>query len=491
MVYRSRIVDKELKRRLSSMGAVVIEGPKACGKTETARQVARSEVLMDVDRNAQRAVDVDPALVLDGDVPRLIDEWQVAPEIWNHIRRTIDDRESSGQFILTGSAVPADDITRHTGAGRLTRLRMRPMSLFETGDATGEVSLAGLLQGTSPRAPDPGVTVPHLAAKAAIGGWPGHLRRGVDEALEANRSYLDEIRRVDIGRVDRRERDPERVGRLLTSLGRNVATYASGRTLAADAGGSDGALALTTVSGYLSALDRLMVLEDQPAWAPHLRSKSRLRKASKRHFVDPSLAVAALGATPASLLNDLEFFGFIFESMVIRDLRVFAQAADADVLQYRDNTGLEVDAVVRTRDNRWAAFEVKLGQGQADEAARSLLRFQDRVDTGKSGEPQMLGIIVATGYSYMRDDGIAVICSWRASSIRSERGSFVTFAAKGCLSPMTPRTCSAGITAAWTVSPPLKQLNQHLPVEATPSRALVSPILGFGYGGGKDGGGSV
>ncbi len=219
---------------------------------------------------------MDPELVLDGDRPRLIDEWQIEPAIWNHIRRAVDDRGEVGQFILTGSAVPPDDVTRHTGAGRLTRLRMRPMSLFETGHAHGNVSVTALLQGIRPRAADSGLTVTDLAERASVGGWPGHLNLGVDEALEAVRSYLDEIRRVDVGRVDQTVRSPEKVGRLLASLGRNVATYASIPTLAADAGGADGVLADSTVRDYLAALERLMVIEDQPAWAPHIRSRARL-----------------------------------------------------------------------------------------------------------------------------------------------------------------------------------------------------------------------
>jgi hypothetical protein len=407
--YRARIIDGELQRRLGSMGAVVIEGPKACGKTATARRFAKSEVLFDVDRNARLAVEVDPGLVLEGEVPRLIDEWQIAPQIWNHIRRAVDDRGEPGQFILTGSAVPSDDITRHTGAGRLSRVRMRPMSLFETGAASGEVSLRRLLDGDAPRAADPGLTVRDLAEKAAVGGWPGHLQLAPGEAVEAVRSYLDEIRRVDIGRVDGTDRDPNRVRRLLASLGRNTATYATIRTLAADAGGADGGLAESTVRDYLAALERLMITEDQTAWAPHLRSKSRLRTASKRHFVDPSLAVAALGETSDTLLRDLQYFGFVFESMVVRDLRVHAQAMDAEVLQYQDNTGLEVDAIVRARDGRWCALEVKLGHGQADEAAAALLRFRDRVDIGMHGAPAALAVVVGTGYSYVRDDGVAVI----------------------------------------------------------------------------------
>ncbi|MFH1763555.1 MAG: DUF4143 domain-containing protein [Gemmatimonadota bacterium] len=409
MNYHPRIVDIELSRRLESMGAVVVEGPKACGKTATARQAANSEVLLDVDRNARQAAELDPNLVLGGEVPRLLDEWQVVPELWNHIRRAVDARGKPGQFILTGSAVPSDDTTRHSGAGRLSRLRMRPMSLFETGHSTGEASLSGLLEGTPPRAADPGLTIPILAERSAIGGWPGHLALDAGQALGAVRAYLDEIRRVDLRRVDGVERDPLRVGRLLSSLARNVGTYVGVTALAADAGGPDGPLARTTVLDYLAALERLMVIEDQPPWAPHLRSKSRLRKAAKRHFVDPSLAVAALGGGPEMLLGDLEFFGFVFESMVVRDLRIYAQSVDAQVFQYSDHAGLEVDAIVQGRDRRWAAFEIKLGQRQVDEAARNLLRFMDKVDMARSGEPGALAVIVGSGYSFMRDDGVAVV----------------------------------------------------------------------------------
>ncbi len=409
MAYRKRIVDADLSRRLSSTGAVVIEGPKACGKTSTARQFAASEVLLDVNENARQAIAVDPTLVLGGAAPRLIDEWQIEPRIWNHIRRTVDDRAKPGQFILTGSAVPADDITRHTGAGRLTRLRMRTMSLFETGQASGSVSVKALLDGVEPHSPDPGLTVYDIAELIAVGGWPGNLTRELDQSLYAVQDYLEEIRRIDIGRVDETRRDPEKVGRLLRSLGRNVATHVSAATLTLDTGGSDTTFDRHTAQDYLSALNRLMVIEDQPAWAPHLRSKSILRISPKRHFIDPSLAVAALRATPKRLLMDLNLLGFLFESLVIRDLRIYAQAADAEVLQYRDNTGLEVDAIVEAADGRWAAFEVKLGHSKIDEAAANLLKFSDRVDTRKSGEPHALAVIVASGYSFMRKDGVGVI----------------------------------------------------------------------------------
>jgi predicted AAA+ superfamily ATPase len=387
----------------------VIEGPRACGKTATARQIAVSEVLLDVDTNARAAIEVDPALVLDGPTPRLLDEWQIEPAIWNHVRRAIDDRSGPGQFILTGSAVPPDDITRHTGAGRISRLRMRPMSLFETDRSSGSISLSELLEGRMSPSSDPGLSVADLAKEIALGGWPGLRGRSVEDALLAVRDYLEEIARVDVGRVDGTHRDPGRVTRLLASLARNIATHTAATTLAEDTGGADGPLKDDTVREYLAALERLMVVEDQPAWAPHLRSKHRLRTASKRHFVDPSLAVAALGATPDRLLGDLNLLGFLFESLVVRDLRVYAQATDAWVSQYRDSGGLEVDAIVEASDGRWMAFEVKLGQGQIDAAAASLTRFAARIDTARCGSPALLGVIVATGYGYRRKDGVAVI----------------------------------------------------------------------------------
>ena len=299
--------------------------------------------------------DIALGTVLAGAVPRLIDEWQIEPAIWNHIRRAIDDRAQPGQFILTGSAVPADDITRHTGAARMTRLRMRPMSLHETGHSTGTISLKALLASSFGPCSDPGLTIQDVATRVAVGGWPSHQVLTHPQALQAMRGYLDEIRRVDIDRVDNVRRDPDRVGRLLASLARNVATSVSISALARDTGGTDGPLKDDTVREYLAALDRLMIIEDQPAWAPHLRSRSILRTAPKRHFVDPALAVAALRATPVRLLHEIEWFGFLFESLVVRDLRIYAQANDAMVRHYRDNTGLEVDAIVETAAGVWAA----------------------------------------------------------------------------------------------------------------------------------------
>jgi predicted AAA+ superfamily ATPase len=410
MNYRPRIADLELADRLEAAGAVVVEGPKACGKTATARQAAASEVLLDVDESARAAATVNPSLILDGPAPRLIDEWQIEPGIWNHVRRTVDDRNRVGQFILAGSAVPAEDATRHSGAGRFSRLRMRPMSLFESGTGTGTVSLAGMLEGEPTETPDPGLAIGDLVEEIERGGWPGLRDQPISRAQQRVRDYLDEIRRTDINTVDGVRRDPERVGRLLRSLARNVATHVAASTLSADTAGPDGPLKQHTVADYLTALERLFVVENQPAWAPHLRSRYALRRAAKRHFVDPSLAVAALRAGPAALLRDLNLLGLLFESLVVRDLRVYAQAVDGRVLQYRDSDGLEVDAIVETGDGRWIAFEVKLGGAAAiEEAAASLTTFAKRVDTAKCGDPAALAIVVAEGYGYVREDGIQVI----------------------------------------------------------------------------------
>ena len=269
--------------------------------------------------------------------------------------------------------------------------------------------MSALLNGCMSAGGDPGLTVGDLAEAVALGGWPGLQGIGFRHGLLAVRDYLEEIAHVDVGRVDTRSRDPSRVTRLLQSLARNIASSAAATTLAKDAGGADGPMKDDTVRDYLTALERLMIVEDQPAWAPHLRSKYRLRTAPKRHFVDPSLAVAALRATPDRLLRDLNLLGFLFESLVVRDLRVYAQQADARVFHYRDSGGLEVDAIVEAGDGRWLALEVKLGQGQVDEAAANLLRFAERIDTARCGTPALLGVVVASGYALRRQDGVAVI----------------------------------------------------------------------------------
>ncbi len=375
----------------------------------TAQHAAASEVRLDVDAKAREAAALEPAFVLDGPTPRLIDEWHLAPELWNHVRRAIDEHGDPGQFILTGSTIPADEITRHSGAGRLTRLRMRPLTLFEKGTSSGRISLAGLLAGGKEGSPEAKLTVPELADEISIGGWPGFLEQPKERALTAARRYLEEIGRVDVRTVSGVRRDPVKVGRLLRSIGRNVSTQASVSTLARDAGGREGPLKHETADDYLDALRRLMIVEDQPAWGVHLRTSHTVRKASKLHFVDPSLAVAAMGSGPERLVRDLKALGLLFESMVIRDLRVYAQAAGAEVLHYRDSDGLEVDAIVECRDGRWAAFEVKLGFHKVDEACANLHKFAKRIDTSRCGPPAALGVIIGSGYGYRREGGVHVI----------------------------------------------------------------------------------
>ena len=410
MKYLPRIVDAELAERLSATGAVVIEGPKACGKTATAETVAASAVFLDVDATVREMVDIDPASILEGNTPRLVDEWQTAPAIWNHVRRAVDKRGTPGQFVLTGSAVPADDITRHTGAGRLTRLRMRPLSLFEAGQSTGEISLAGLLAGEPQRAARSDLAVRRLVELVCAGGWPGNLGGTLKQAMRANRDYLSEVQRVDIQQAGDKRRDPVKVGRLLQSLARNVATPATIATLARDVRGTGAAFKATTASEYLESLGRLMIVEDQPAWSPHLRSRTTLRTTPVRHFADPSLAAAALRATPARLLGDLETLGLLFESMVVRDLRVYAQAADAHVFHYREKDGLEVDAIVEDGDGRWAAFEVKLGERRIKEGMANLERVAKRMRTSSNyGEPAALAVVVPGGYGAVPKGRVGVI----------------------------------------------------------------------------------
>ena len=409
MSYRPRVADSELAVRLESAGAVLIEGPKACGKTETARQKAVSEVRLDVDASMREAAEVTPDLLLDQPAPLLIDEWQLVPEIWAHVRRAVDDRGARGQFILTGSATPHDDASRHSGAGRIGVLRMRPMCLAESNASTARVSLRALLDGDTQNAKDSGMTVMQLAELIVKGGWPALLDDDAATAGQGLRDYLTQVSHVEVPSVSGKRRDPAKVDALLRSLARNTASVAAISTLAADAAGSGEGLDRETASAYLDALARLMVVEDQPAWSPALRSRVQLRSSARRHFVDPSLAAAALQASPARLLKDLETMGLLFESMVIRDLRVLSQPLGGRVRHYRDNKGLEVDAVVACSDGQWGAFEVKLGGTRIDAAAENLLAFRKKVDTSVVGEPGVLAVVTGTGLAYRRKDGVHVV----------------------------------------------------------------------------------
>ncbi|MDR2047866.1 MAG: DUF4143 domain-containing protein [Treponema sp.] len=407
--YLKRFTDADLKNRLKGSGAVLIQGAKGCGKTETAVQTAKSTVRMDVDEDIKIRMELDPRLVLKGPVPRLIDEWQEYPRIWNYIRREVDDRKKKGQFILTGSANPEERARLHSGAGRFSIIRMRPMSLFEKGWSTGEVSLFSLVKGNPPASKEADFNLGTLAEKLTLGGWPSLIRSGGKEGLRFMKDYVSLLAEVDISRVSDRKRDPQKVMRLLQSLARNLSTEASAVSLARDIGGSDVKITDETVACYLEALERLMVVEQLPAWSPHIRSADTLRKAPKRHFVDPSLAIGALGLSVDKLLADLNYFGLLFESLVIRDLRIYAEVNDGKVFHYRDSKNMEVDAVVEYPGGKWAAFEVKMGFSAQDQAAAGLLAFARKIDQEKMGAPAALTVITANGFACRRNDGVNVV----------------------------------------------------------------------------------
>jgi predicted AAA+ superfamily ATPase len=410
--YRIRVVDAILDARLRAVGCVVLEGPKAVGKTATAARRAASEVRLDVDVNAREIARADPSLVLEGAAPRLIDEWQIVPDVWNHVRRAVDDVGKPGQFILTGSTAAAEDVTRHSGAGRMSRLAMRPMSLLEAGRSSGSVSLRALFDGSPARAQRPGSTIPELVDWLCIGGWPAHLTAPASDAQAAHRAYLAELARVDMRVVDGVRRDPQRVQRVLRSLARNIATEAEITTIAKDTSlPPDGAaVGRLTVDDYLDALARLMITEDLGAWTPSLRSRARLRTRPVRHLADPCLAVAALRASPKALLADWNYTGLLFENMALRDVRVYLDAIGGTTYHYRDSSGLEVDIIVELDDGRWGAIEVKLGENRIEEGAGSLAQFARTVDLGTVGQPSFLAVLTGGNvYATRRPDGIDVI----------------------------------------------------------------------------------
>ena len=404
-----RVVDSEVAAGLRAMPMIVLEGPRACGKTSTGREHSRSEVMFASDRSARIAAQVDPARLLAGEEPRLLDEWQLAPEIWNQVRAASDEGRRPGRFILTGSASPADDIIRHSGAGRVTRIQMRPMSLFETGLSTGEVSVDGLFSADTRFADRPDASLDDLVEAACRGGWPACARLDTPAAQDYSASYLREVCRADIPLLGGPARDPVGIERLLRSLARNVSTEASQRTLASDAGGEN-RMDSRTVGAYIEALRRVFVVEDVPAWSVDLRSRAQLRQSAKRHLTDPSLAVAALDAGPQRLWSDLASFGLLFESMAIRDLRIYAQPRRGRIAHYRDSNGLEADAIIERGDGAWIALEIKLGgEAAIDSAAQSLLKLRDTVEPRHVGAPANLVVITATGYGYRRPDGVLVV----------------------------------------------------------------------------------
>jgi predicted AAA+ superfamily ATPase len=410
MSYQKRISDNELNRKLMASGAVLIRGAKACGKTESAKQLAKSVIHVDIDPFISMIFDVAPQRLLMGPKPRLIDEWQVLPKLWDYVRHEVDERKLNGQFILTGSANPNEDAKMHSGAGRFTIVDMRTMSWQELGLSTGKVSLTELFEGKKIEVYDEPTELELIIQQIIKGGFPGSINNSLEQAIDRNRAYIELLAEVDMSKVSNVRRDPMKINSLLRSLARNTATLVDNAVLEKDIRQFDNVgLSRPTIHDYLDTLSRLMIIEDQPAWNTHIRSTYSLRNSPKRHFTDVSLAVAAIGADQNALINDLNFTGFLFESMVVHDLRVYAQAIDAKVYHYRDSSGLEVDSIVQKYNGDWSAFEIKLGTNQIEEAAANLNKFVNQLDLSKVKAPKSLNIITGTGISYTRNDGVNVI----------------------------------------------------------------------------------
>ena len=414
--YRKRIVDSILQDKLEAKGAVLIEGPKWCGKTTTAVQKAASILHMDNPSTKEQnlsLVKINPQRLLKGDVPRLIDEWQLAPTLWDTIRYEVDQRGEVGQFILTGSAVPPDtkEIT-HSGTGRFSWLMMRPMSLFESGESTGEVSLKELFDGNNKIDGENPNDIEKLAFLVCRGGWPGAIDLKEKAALQQAFDYYDGVVKSDINRADGIAKNEERVKRIMRSFARHQGSQIATTVIANDIMTNESSsVNEDTVHTYLEALKKIFVIEDMNAWNPNLRSKSAIRTSDTRYYVDPSIAVASLGVGPEDLINDLNTFGLFFETLCVRDLRVFAESLNGSVYHYRDNTGLECDAVVHLRNGKYGLIEIKLGGDTLiEEGAASLKKLRSKIDIGKMKEPAFMMVLTGVGqYAYQKEDGVYVV----------------------------------------------------------------------------------
>ena len=414
--YRNRVVDAILQEKLEGKGAVLIEGPKWCGKTTTAEQIAKSVLYMDDPQSKEQNVNMaalNPKRLLSGETPRLIDEWQIAPKLWDAIRFEVDHRDDLGQFVLTGSAVPPDtkEIT-HSGTGRFSWLMMRPMSLYESGESTGEVSLSRLFEGKGEVDGESKLDLERIAFLICRGGWPRSIDMRDKIALNQAIDYYDAVVHSDINRADGVEKDPERVKRLMRSLARNQGQQIANTAIAADIAVNDeSTINQETVASYISALKKIFVVEDMPAWNPNLRSKSAIRTSDTRYFVDASIAAAALGIGPNDLINDLNTMGFLFETMCVRDLRVYAEALGGSVYHFRNKAGLECDAVVHLRNGSYGLIEIKLGgEKLIREGVETLTSLTESIDTSKMKEPAFRMILTAADqYAYRREDGICIV----------------------------------------------------------------------------------
>ena len=414
--YKKRIADELLIEKLEEKGAVVIEGPKWCGKTTTASQVAKSIIRMDEPQRREENVkmsEIAPTRLLEGETPRLIDEWQIAPKIWDAVRYEVDSRDDEGQFILTGSAVPVDSgEIKHSGTGRFTWLTMRPMSLYESGESSGEVSLEDLFSAPEAVSGKSDMSIDKLAYVICRGGWPRAIAMKERAALAQAVDYYEGIVKSDINRADGVSKNPERVKRLMRSYARIQGGQVANTLIRDDIAANDtGTLNEDTVVSYINALKKIFVVEDMPAWNPNLRSKTAIRTSDTRYYVDSSIATAALGISPKDLVNDLDTMGLLFETMCVRDLRVYSEAIGGQVLHYRDKSGLECDTVIHLRNGSYGLVEVKLGgERLIEEGVKNLTDLRDKIDTTKMENPSFMAIVVGVGvYAYRREDGIYII----------------------------------------------------------------------------------
>lgn len=413
--YKPRIIDNELQDYLSTFGAVCIEGPKWCGKTWTASYHSKSEIyISDPNGNFQnrQLAQMSPSLILNGENPRLIDEWQEVPSIWDAVRFKVDQTTRKGQFILTGSATPNHKGMLHSGAGRIARLRMRPMTLWESGASTGQVSLQQLCNNVITPSLTVDIDLNALIDLIIRGGWPGNLETPLQQASLLPTQYLDAIINDDVYRIDGIKRDIHKMQLLLRSLARNESTTVTNKTLMKDIKAIDDEdIDSNTLSAYLDIFNRLFIIDNQPSFAPGIRSSVRVKQAEKRHFVDPSLASALLKATPTSLLSDLKTLGFLFEALCERDLRIYADSFGAHLYHYQDYKNHKIDAVIELPDSNWCAFEIKLGANQIDEAARNLLKIKKQFEADPKGQPPRILCVICglTNAAYQRDDGVYVV----------------------------------------------------------------------------------
>lgn len=416
ILYRPRIADKILQRKLRGKGAVLIEGAKWCGKTTTAERICKSVLYMSEPtkrKQNEQLANISPSLLLSGDKPRLIDEWQIAPTIWDAVRFEADHNTNLGLFVLTGSCVPLDmSEVIHSGTGRFAWLKMRPMSLWESGESTGDVSLSKLFDGDTNISGISNMDLEKVAFITCRGGWPLSVNMDDDIALDQAYDYVAAVEKNDIQLADGVERNPSRVHRLMRSLSRHQGTQATITSIKDDLIENEGeSFDTDTIASYINALKRIFVIEDVEAWNPNLRSKTAIRSSDTRYFTDPSIATAALGIGPSDLIDDLNTFGLIFETLCIRDLRTYSEALNGKVYHYRDKSGLECDAVVHLRDGRYGLIEIKLGGDKLiSQGADALLSVANKIDTSKMKSPSFLMVLTANGdYAYKREDGVLVV----------------------------------------------------------------------------------